>query len=66
MRRWPAFVAGFVVAIILFIALPSWLLWVPVIVLLAALAVPVVGWMMLDPSQRRRIRRMRDRGQLGG
>lgn len=65
MRRWPAFAAGFVVAIILFIVLPSWALWVPVLVLLAALAIPVVGWMMLDPSQRRRIRRMRDRGQLG-
>jgi hypothetical protein len=64
MRRWPAFVAGFVVAIILFLitGIP---LWVPVLVLLAALAVPVVGWMMLDPSQRRRIRGMRDRGQLG-
>jgi cell division protein FtsW (lipid II flippase) len=64
MRRWPAFAAGFVVAVILFLitGIP---LWVPVIVLLAALAAPVVGWMMLDPSQRRRIRGMRDRGQLG-
>jgi MFS superfamily sulfate permease-like transporter len=64
MRRWPAFAAGFVVAVILFLitGIP---LWVPVLVLLAALAVPVVGWMMLDPSQRRRIRGMRDRGQLG-
>jgi len=62
-RKWQMFVAGFVVAIILFIVGIPW--WVPVLVILAALAVPVVGWMMLDPAQRRRIRGMRDRGQLG-
>ena len=62
-RKWQMFVAGFVVAIILFILPIPW--WLPVIVLLAAISAPVVGWMMLDPSQRRRIRRMRDRGQLG-
>jgi hypothetical protein len=62
-RNWLTFAAGFVVAIILFVVgIP---LWVPVLLIVAALAVPVVGWMMLDPSQRRRIRRMRDRGQLG-
>lgn len=61
-RRWQMFVAGFVVAIILYFFVP-W--WVPVLVVLAAIAIPVAGWMMLDPSQRRRIRGMRDRGQLG-
>jgi cell division protein FtsW (lipid II flippase) len=62
-RKWQMFVAGFVVAIVLWVVgIPFW---VPVLVILAALAVPVVGWMMLDPSQRRRIRGMRDRGQLG-
>jgi cell division protein FtsW (lipid II flippase) len=62
-RKWQMFVAGFVVAIILFIVGIPW--WVPALVILAVLAVPVVGWMMLDPAQRRRIRGMRDRGQLG-
>jgi MFS superfamily sulfate permease-like transporter len=62
-RRWQMFVAGFVVAIVLWILPIPW--WIPLLVVLAALSVPVVGWMMLDPSQRRRIRRMRDRGQLG-
>lgn len=62
-RKWQMFVAGFVVAIILFIVGIPW--WVPVLLVIAAISVPVVGWMMLDPSQRRRIRRMRDRGQLG-
>ena len=62
-RRWQMFLAGFVVALILFVLpIP---IWVPVVLLLAVLAVPVVGWMMLDPGQRRRIRGMRDRGQLG-
>jgi cell division protein FtsW (lipid II flippase) len=62
-RKWQMFVAGFVVAIILFIVGIPW--WVPVLLILAALAVPVVGYMMLDSNQRARIRRMRDRGQLG-
>jgi hypothetical protein len=38
--------------------------WVPVLVILAALAVPVVGYMMLDSNQRTRIRRMRQRKQI--
>jgi cell division protein FtsW (lipid II flippase) len=62
-RRWQLAIGGIVVAIILLIAgVP---LWVPVVILLAALAVPVVGYMMLDPSQRARIRRLRDRKQIG-
>ncbi len=62
-RSWLTFAAGFVVAIILIAVGIPW--WIPVLLVLAAISVPVVGWMMLDPSQRRRIRRMRDRGQLG-
>ncbi len=61
-RKWQLAVGGIVVAIILLIAgVP---LWVPVVVILAALAVPVVGYLMLDSNQRTRIRRMRDRKQL--
>jgi hypothetical protein len=38
--------------------------WVPVLIILAALAVPVVGYLMLDSNQRARIRRMRQRKQI--
>jgi hypothetical protein len=34
-------------------------------VILAAIAIPVIGWASLDSSQRRRIINMRRRGQLG-
>lgn len=62
-RKWQLAIGGIVVAIILWIVgIP---VWVPVLVILAALAVPAVGWMMLDPSQRARIRRMRQRKQIG-
>ncbi|QVQ52860.1 hypothetical protein J4H86_03295 [Spiractinospora alimapuensis] len=45
-----------------------WLIptWVTVLVVLGVLAVPVVGYAMLDPSQRRRLRQAGRRGQLRG
>ena len=62
-RKWQLAIGGIVVAIILLIVgVPTW---VPVVVILAALAVPVVGYMMLDSNQRARIRRMRQRKQIG-
>jgi cell division protein FtsW (lipid II flippase) len=61
-RKWQLAIGGIVIAIILLIAgVP---LWVPVLILVAALAVPVVGYMMLDSNQRARIRRMRQRKQI--
>ena len=55
-------IGGIVLAIILwFLPIP---LWVPVLVLIAALAVPVVGYMMLDSNQKARIRRVRQRKQI--
>ena len=55
-------IGGIVLAIILWILpIP---LWVPVLVLIAALAVPVVGYMMLDSNQKARIRRVRQRKQI--
>jgi len=61
-RKWQLAIGGIVVAIILWIVgIPAW---VPVLIILAALAVPVVGYMMLDSNQRARIRRMRQRKQL--
>jgi hypothetical protein len=39
-------------------------LWVPALVLIAALAVPVVGYLMLDSSQKKRLRRINQRRQI--
>ena len=55
-------IGGVILGLILFAVLP-W--WVPVLLIAAAIAIPVVAWRTLDPSQRRRIKAMRDRGQLG-
>jgi len=55
-------IGGVILGLILFNFVP-W--WVPVLIIVAAIAVPVIAWRALDPSQRRRIRAMRDRGQLG-
>jgi hypothetical protein len=61
-RRWQIAIGGIVLAIILFIVgIPAW---VPVLILIAAVAVPVVGYMMLDSNQKARIRRMRQRKQI--
>ncbi|MEP7022953.1 MAG: hypothetical protein ABJB47_03905 [Actinomycetota bacterium] len=56
-------IAGVVVGLILFIFAPVWLA-LGVVVL--AIAIPAVLYAMLDPSQRRRLRRARGRKQLGG
>ena len=55
-------IGGVILGLILLIVLP-W--WVSALVIIAAIAIPVIAWRMLDPSQRRRIRNMRSRGQLG-
>lgn len=60
--RWQLAIGGIVLAIILWILpIP---LWVPVLVLLAALAVPVVGYMMLDSNQKKRLRGINQRRQI--
>jgi hypothetical protein len=56
-------IAGIVVGLILFIFAPVWLA-LGVVVL--AVAIPAVLYAMLDPSQKRRLRRARGRKQLGG
>jgi len=61
-RNWQLAIGGIVVGIILLIIGVPW--WVPALLIVAALAVPVVGYMMLDPNQRKRIRRIRQRRQL--
>ncbi len=39
--------------------------WLGLIVIAAAIAIPVGAYLMLDPSQRRRVREVRRRKQLG-
>ncbi len=53
-------IGGVILGLILFIVSP----WLALAVIVLAIAIPVVAWRTLDPSQRRRIRRMNDRGQL--
>jgi Flp pilus assembly protein TadB len=54
-------IAGVVIGLILFIVSP----WLALAVIAVAIAGPIIVWRTLDPSQRRRIKRMHDRGQLG-
>jgi hypothetical protein len=54
-------IGGVIIGLILFIVSP----WLALAVIVLAIAVPIIAWRALDPSQRRRIRNMRDRGQLG-
>jgi hypothetical protein len=53
---------GVVIGLILFIWNPL----IAIAVIAAAVAIPVIAYRMLSPEQRRRIRRARDRKQLGG
>jgi hypothetical protein len=55
-------IAGVVIGLILLIFAPWWLA-LGVIVL--AIAIPVAGYAMLDSSQRRRLKGIRGRRQLG-
>ncbi|MGH3302167.1 MAG: hypothetical protein ACRDOK_10885 [Streptosporangiaceae bacterium] len=55
-------IAGVIIALILFGFIP-W--YVPVILLVIAIAVPAIAWRMLSPEQRRRVRQTRRRKQLG-
>lgn len=53
---------GLVIGLILFIWNPI----AAIVVIAAAIAIPVIAYRMLSPEQRRRVRRNRDRKQLGG
>jgi Flp pilus assembly protein TadB len=55
-------IGGVILGLVLLVWLP---LWASALIILAAIAIPIIAWRSLDPSQRRRIRNMRDRGQLG-
>lgn len=55
-------IAGAVVGFILLFVLP-W--WIGAAVIVLALGLPTAAYLMLDPSQRRRLREMNRRKQLG-
>jgi hypothetical protein len=50
-------IAGIILGLILFIVSP----WLAIGVILLAIAVPAAAYLMLDPSQRRRLREIRRR-----
>ncbi len=54
-------IAGIIVGLILLFFNP----WLGLVVIAAAIAIPVAAYLMLDPSQRRRVREVRRRKQLG-
>ncbi len=54
-------IAGIILGLILFIVSP----WAAIAVIAAAVAIPVGAYLMLDPSQRRRLREVRRRKQIG-
>ena len=54
-------IAGVVIGLILFIISP----WLAIAVIAASIAIPAVLYLMLDPSQRRRLRDQRGRRQIG-
>jgi len=55
-------IAGVIIGLILFAISP----WLALGVIAAAIAIPTALYLMLDSSQRQRLRRARGRKQLGG
>lgn len=53
-------IGGVIIGLILLIVNP----WIALVVIAAAIAVPVGAYLMLDPSQRRRLRRIQQRRQI--
>jgi len=54
-------IVGVIVGLILLFILPTWLIWVGIGIIVAAIAIPVGGYLALDKSQRRRLRAIRSR-----
>ena len=52
---------GVAIGLILFIINP----WLAIAVIAVAIGVPIIAYRMLSPEQRRRLRRSRERKQLG-
>ena len=53
-------IGGIIIGLILLIINP----WIALVVIAAAIAIPVGAYFMLDPSQRRRLKRIQERKQL--
>ena len=53
-------IGGIIIGLILLIINP----WIALVVIAAAIAVPVGAYLMLDPSQRRRLRNIQRRKQI--
>ena len=60
-KKWLYMGIGIIIGLILF-SVNGWL---ALAVIVLAIAAPTAGWMMLDPSQRRRYREIRRRRTLG-
>ena len=54
-------IGGIIIGLILLLINP----WIALVVIAAAIAIPVGAYFMLDPSQRRRLKRINERKQLG-
>ncbi|MEV4255125.1 hypothetical protein AB0J52_18375 [Spirillospora sp. NPDC049652] len=54
-------IGGVIVALVLWFFLPTWVVG---LLVLAAIGLPVAGYLMLDPSQRKRVR-AQSRKRLG-
>jgi ABC-type bacteriocin/lantibiotic exporter with double-glycine peptidase domain len=50
-------IGGIIIGLILLFINP----WIALVVIAAAIAIPVAGYLMLDPSQRRRLRNIQQR-----
>ncbi|WP_026413815.1 hypothetical protein [Actinomadura oligospora] len=46
-------IGGVIIALVLWLFLPTWVVG---LLVLAAIGIPVAGYLMLDPSQRKRVR----------
>jgi Flp pilus assembly protein TadB len=54
-------IGGIIIGLILLFINP----WIALVVIAAAIAIPVGAYLMLDPSQRRRLKRIQERKELG-
>ena len=55
-------IAGVIIGLILLLIVPTWL---ALAIIAVSIAIPVGGYLMLDPSQRRRLKDIRRRRQIG-
>jgi hypothetical protein len=56
-------IAGVIIGLILLFVVP----WeIGLVIIALAVGIPLGGYLMLDPSQRRRLKRVRQRRQIGG